>query len=91
MAAPSAASSSRQQRALAAAAGAQQPGGIDLSALGLEIPDIDASDIATYQQELGAEFDVSGCQHGMWNQWCGSKSLGMQGCSRGERCQRGVG
>lgn len=58
VAAPSAAfvSSSRQQRSLAAAAGAG--GGIDLSALGLEIPDIDASDIATYQQELGAEFDV---------------------------------
>jgi len=33
--------------------------GIDLASLGLEIPDIDASDIQTYQQELGAEFDVS--------------------------------
>jgi hypothetical protein len=30
-----------------------------LSALGIEIPDIDAADITTYQQELGAEFDVS--------------------------------
>jgi hypothetical protein len=40
-------------------AAAVQPGGIDLSALGLEVPDIDASDIATYQQELGAEFNVS--------------------------------
>jgi hypothetical protein len=30
-----------------------------LSALGIEVPDIDAADIASYQQELGAEFDVS--------------------------------
>jgi hypothetical protein len=50
-------SSCRQRTASLVAAA--QPGGIDLAALGLEIPDIDASDIATYQQELGAEFDVS--------------------------------
>lgn len=49
--------SGRQRTASLAAAA--QPGGIDLAAVGLEIPDIDASDIATYQQELGAEFDVS--------------------------------
>jgi hypothetical protein len=57
-AASQAAARSSQARGLVAAA-AQPPGGFDLSALGLEVPDIDASDIATYQQELGAEFDVS--------------------------------
>ncbi|KAF6259677.1 hypothetical protein COO60DRAFT_990552 [Scenedesmus sp. NREL 46B-D3] len=34
--------------------------GVDLSALGIEVPAIDAADIASYQQELGAEFDDSG-------------------------------
>ncbi|WIA42885.1 hypothetical protein OEZ86_008804 [Tetradesmus obliquus] len=36
------------------------PPGLDLSALGIEVPDIDAADIASYQQELGAEFDAAG-------------------------------
>lgn len=31
----------------------------DLSVLGVDIPEIDA-DVRTYQQELGAEFDVGG-------------------------------
>lgn len=48
----------RRAVVMAAAPSGSSPG-IDLAALGLEIPDIDASDIQTYQQELGAEFDVS--------------------------------
>jgi hypothetical protein len=49
---------SKQQPSAAAAAAAAAA--VDLDALGLEVPDIDAADIASYQQELGAEFDV-GC------------------------------
>lgn len=37
----------------------QVQAGVDLSALGIDIPEIDAADIASYQEELGAEFDVS--------------------------------
>lgn len=33
-------------------------GGVDLDALGLAVPAIDAADIPSYQAELGAEFDV---------------------------------
>lgn len=35
--------------------------GVDLSALGIDIPDIDA-DVASYQSQLGAVFDVSSWQ-----------------------------
>lgn len=37
----------------------QLQAGVDLSALGIDMPEIDAADIASYQEELGAEFDVS--------------------------------
>eukprot|EP00879_Flechtneria_rotunda_P012338 GHRR01012885.1.p1 GENE.GHRR01012885.1~~GHRR01012885.1.p1 ORF type:complete len:492 (+),score=176.68 GHRR01012885.1:215-1690(+) len=34
--------------------------GIDLNTLGIDIPEIDAADIASYQEELGAEFNENG-------------------------------
>lgn len=53
---PISSSSNRQRKTVCVSA---QGDSIDLSALGLEVPDIDAADIATYQEELGAEFNVS--------------------------------
>ncbi|WIA22426.1 hypothetical protein OEZ85_004730 [Tetradesmus obliquus] len=55
---PSGSSSSSSSRLLPVAR--STPSGLDLSALGIEVPDIDAADIASYQQELGAEFDAAG-------------------------------
>ncbi|KAF8057639.1 transferase [Scenedesmus sp. PABB004] len=54
---PRAAAAGAARRTIAARSGG---GGLDLAALGIEAPPIDAADITTYQQELGAEFDERG-------------------------------
>jgi len=40
-------------------AAARASGKLDLNSLGIDVPDIDAADVASYKQELGAEFNVS--------------------------------